>query len=85
MLEELLLNDRRGNLIQGLQPKSIFLYGCKKPYPKRDTPKATRTNHCAMSHLLSQTATDYILATSFISERAIDHSKMMNESVKKVT
>ena len=44
---------------------------------------ASRSNHCAMSHLASQTAIDYILATSFTSERAIDHSKMMNESVKK--
>ena len=28
-MSELPLNERRGNLIQGLQPKSIFLYGCK--------------------------------------------------------
>ena len=28
MSEELLLNDRLGNLIQGLYPRSIFLYGC---------------------------------------------------------
>ena len=54
MSEELLLNDRRGNLIQGLQPRSN--YGCKKfsppgfePLPSRST--ATTTNHCATDHI----------------------------------
>ena len=35
MSEELLLNDRRGILIQGLWSRSIFLYGCKN-IPRRE-------------------------------------------------
>ena len=83
MSEELLLNDRRGNLIQGL-PRSN--YGCKKFFPRRDS------NHCPPDPqpqllttalqitYLTYSAAEFILA---LLQSNRDHSKMKNESVKK--
>ena len=53
MSEELLLNDRRGNLIH----QGSILYGCKKFDPTGIEPLtsqsiATLTNHCATSQLI---------------------------------
>ena len=84
MSEELLLNDRRGNLIQGLQSRSN--YGCKKIFPCRDS------NHCPSDPqpqilttalqvtYLTYSASEFKLA---LLQSNRDHSKLKNESVKK--
>ena len=50
--EELLLNDRRGNLIQGLGPRSIFLHGSKKLFPHRDSDNWPLKEPCPTSFQL---------------------------------
>ena len=86
-MSEELFNDRRGNLIHGLQYRSIFLYGCKKPRPHRDAnhwpsyPWPPAITPALRVTYLSYAATDFILAQALLqSTRA--HSKMMNENVK---
>ena len=87
MSEELLLNDRRGNLIQGLEPRLIFLYGCKtfpplgfQPLTARSSP--TLTIHCATNHLPLLCCSRFYISNKLYFG-AIDHSKMKSESVKK--
>ena len=70
MSEELLLNDRRGNLIQinfSLWVQKTFQPPGFEPLTSRST--AASTNHRATNHLPLLSATDFILATRFTSEQ----------------
>ena len=68
MSEELLLTDRRGNLIQGGSLDQFFFIGAKNL-----SPDGIRTTVLPIETALRITylyaATDFILATSFTSEQ----------------
>ena len=89
MSEELLLNDRRDNLIQVMYRKLIFLYGCKKFFPQRDTnPWPPDPYPAALTIALCVTMYPncnrlYISNKLHFGESNRDHSKMMNEIVRK--
>ena len=61
--------------------------GAKTLSPTGFEPLTSRSiaNHCAMSHLISHTATDYIFISNklYFEETNRHHSKMKDESVKK--
>ena len=91
MSEELLLNDRRGNLIQGLQPRSILPHGCEKPSPagirttdlaNRDTKHFQLRNHNLILDVLRPI---YISNKLYFGERAIEITQKWRMQAKKVT
>ena len=89
MSEELLLNDRRVSLIQGLYPRSIFSMGAKDLSPAwirtTDLPIHSHTHQQLGYKSLNflNSATDFITATRFNSEQSGNHSKMKNKSVRR--
>ena len=88
MSEELPLNDRRGNLIQGPLPKSIFPYRCKN-LALNGIQTLAPTIHDQPHQSLRYVSLIFINCDHFyfsnklyFGERNRDHSKMINESVK---
>ena len=69
MSEELLLNDRRGNLIQGLYPRSIFFMGAKILSPAGIRPTALPNRHSKHFQLRHQNLILDVLQPIYISNK----------------